>query len=730
MVTLACLHVSAPHVHAQDKAAEPDYDGKRVRSLTFDGVSKVDQNELRLAIATEATRCKSILLKPFCWITGSPIFTARHHLNATELKRDELRLRVVYWRRGYRRAQVATEVTPNGSAIDVKFKVIEGPPLIARDVIVEQPREVVNARQLANAGMPGDGDVVDLVVLDSVRVRVNRLLWDRGFADAILADTLQLADTVNATWRITIDSRPRTTVGTVEVSGNEDITERTVRRLVDLHTGRLYRRADVLAAQRRLYRSELFRQALVIVPEQADSVKNVVVTVSEAPPNAVRVGAGFNTVEFVQAEANWTRYDWIGTARRLEVRGAISNLMAPQLYGQSIFGSSVPAGVADDVDDSFLKPTWRMSVTVTQPWLFSTKNSLGLSVFTHRRSIPGVVIDRGFGTSATVTREVIDRLPVSLTYRFEKTRIEAGDLYFCISFGVCELPTVSALRDSHTMSPLALTAFADRADDPLEPKTGFSGRLELEHASAMTASDFRYNRASAELARYLPMGRGVLAGRVRGGYIKALESTSDALSAGDTSATLLHPNRRFYAGGARSVRGFPENQMGPRVLTVDPGRLLSANDSTACTTGMIADGSCDPNVVKSHDFIPRPTGGNTVLEASIEYRWPLTPAITIATFVDAARVGVPEGALSDTHTAITPGFGVRYRSPIGPIRIDLGVRPTRPQDLTVITQVNENGTLRLVRLVTPKSYDPLEGEKGIRKLLARLQLHLAIGEAY
>ena len=55
------------------------------------------------------------------------------------------------------------------------------------------------------------------------------------------------------------------------------------------------------------------------------------------------------------------------------------------------------------MDAAYLRPTWRMSVSVTQPWLFSTKNSLGLSVFTHRRSIPGVVIDRGAGASGTVT---------------------------------------------------------------------------------------------------------------------------------------------------------------------------------------------------------------------------------------------------------------------------------------------------------------------------------------
>jgi outer membrane protein assembly factor BamA len=373
---------------------------------------------------------------------------------------------------------------------------------------------------------------------------------------------------------------------------------------------------------------------------------------------------------------------------------------------------------------------------MTQPWLFDARNSLGVGVFAHRRSVPGIVIDRGVGANASVTRRVAERTPVSLTYRFEKTIVEAGEVYFCVNFGVCQPGTIGALQGSQRLSPLGLSAFADRTDDPLEPRSGFSARLDAEHASAATISDFRYNRISGEAARYMRVGRGVLAARVRGGGVQALASTAEAVGIPDSGGAILHPRKRFYSGGARSVRGYGENQLGPRILTISDTDLRAAQleaGAAPCSDADIVDGSCDPGSVPSTDFLPRPLGGNTLVEASVEYRFPIWNQFVGAVFVDGARVGdsglnVPQGA----RQAITPGFGIRYRSPIGPVRVDLGVRPKLTEDLPVVTQVrDENGELRLVQLRTLKRYNPLE-ESGPfwKQVLTRLQLHLAIGEAF
>jgi hypothetical protein len=102
-------------------------------------------------------------------------------------------------------------------------------------------------------------------------------------------------------------------------------------------------------------------------------------------------------------------------------------------------------------------------------------------------------------------------------------------------------------------------------------------------------------------------------------------------------------------------------------------------------------------------------------------------------FIDGAYVG--EGSASEIFKgtgAITPGFGLRYQSPVGPIRIDLGIRPTLKEALPVITQtIDSTGAPQLVNLRSQKTFDPIEGNGGgFRKILRRLSLHLSIGQAF
>jgi len=109
-----------------------------------------------------------------------------------------------------------------------------------------------------------------------------------------------------------------------------------------------------------------------------------------------------------------------------------------------------------------------------------------------------------------------------------------------------------------------------------------------------------------------------------------------------------------------------------------------------------------------------------------------------AVFLDGAFVGLGGlQTIGSGNGALTPGFGFRYASPVGPIRVDLGIRPTLREDLPVLTQVvDPGGTVHIVALTDAngheidKVYDPLEGQSGFHRFLARLALHLSIGEAF
>lgn len=733
VLVLAAVLAGAPALSAQ---ALIGGESPRLEGVVIRGIHDVNATALRGGLANKPSRCRTVFLQPFCWISGSPAFVESHRLDRAELPRDELRIRVFLWRHGWRHATVRSTVVPKGRGVELTFEVDQGPPTVARSVDVVQPEGLVTERQLAALNFPRVGEPVNVVALDSARAGVLTMLADRGYPDAVVRDTVLPVDSLDVAVRTEIVPGRRSTFGNIVVEGNEEVSDRTILDAMPLRTGRLYRASQVEEAQRALYLTGMFRQTFVTVPPQPDTAKTVMVTVAEAPFRQLRTRVGVSTVDYVRTEAQYTHYNWLGGGRRLDVTGVLGRLLAPQLNGGFIFREIEPAALSGVPEDAFLRPTWQASAQITQPAFPAAGTSAGLGVFAHRRVEPGVVVDRGEGANVTLTHNVAERAPLSVVYRYERNTVLAGDVYFCVDFGVCDQPSVEALQGSHSLSPLQISGFLDRVDDQLTRSSGYTARLGLEHASRLTLSDFRYNRVDAEITRDLPLGRGTLAGRVHGGWVRALSSTGTAVGADAlTGGAILHPATRFYAGGARSVRGFAENQLGPRVLTLDPQKLLTADaDAGAppCTAAEVAGGICDPNSVPSSDFIPRPTGGTRLVEASIEYRRPLWRNFVGAVFVDGARLDDPQlSDLASSATAVTPGFGIRYRSPIGPVRVDLGIHPARTEDLRVITQVTEGGINRLVLLDTPKHYDPLEGSGGfLRQLTSRLTLHLSVGEAY
>jgi outer membrane protein insertion porin family len=717
-------------LRAQDVAIEGN---PRIERLTFAGAEGVAERDLREVIVTQETRCRGLLLRPFCALTDWRVLHERHYLDPEELRADVLRLRIHYFQRGYRQAAVSSRVQPRGRGVEVVFDIDEGRPTIIASMSVEQTRDVLSRRQIRRAALPEQGEPLDLLRLSAGIVRLDDRMGRAGHLDGEVHDTATFDDgQLSAHLRVVIDPGPRTVLRELDIQGNDDVSDRTISDALMLRRGRVLRNTDIAGSQRSLYESNLFHEARVVVPEQADSAKRVEIEVREAPPRSARVGAGFNTIEFIQTEARFTHFNWHGRGRRLDVRATVGNLLAGQLNGRAFFRDMLPEG-ADASGNPFMRPTWLASAELMQPAFRSANNAVGISVFTHRRILPAVAIDEGIGGEVSFTRRFDYRTPASLTYRHELVSVEAGDLYFCVNYGICELSTVAALQQRHTLSPAGLSFFSDQANHPLAPTAGYRLRLDAEHASGATLSDFRYNRVSATGSLYHSLDvhrRRVLAGRLRAGWVAPMGGTAEALGIELETDDMLHPRKRFYAGGARSVRGFRENQLGPRVLTIDPGILI---EEGGCTQEQVVDGTCDPAAVPDDEFQPRPAGGRTVIEASVEYRFPLTRVLQGAVFLDGARVGASVGGVaSGARTAITPGFGARYDSPIGPIRVDLGVRPGGAEDLPVLTEVmGPDGERRLVRLDAIRRYDPLGGNDSfLRKTLGRLTLHLAIGEAF
>jgi outer membrane protein assembly factor BamA len=179
----------------------------------------------------------------------------------------------------------------------------------------------------------------------------------------------------------------------------------------------------------------------------------------------------------------------------------------------------------------------------------------------------------------------------------------------------------------------------------------------------------------------------------------------------------------------QSVRGFAENELGPQVLQARRASLFAAG----CTDATIANGSCDPSGVPSNELFPRPTGGSSLLEASAELRFPLMRNLGAVVFLDGAYVGT--GGLDSPARgkgAIAPGGGLRYRSVLGVLRLDVGLRPVGSESLPVVAAVPDGaGGQRIVRLAKEKGYSPIDPSPGtLRSIGRRLVAHFAMGQAF
>ena len=744
-----------PLAAQQRGEAVRDMERPEVRELDFRGVESVDEDELRASIATEASSCNGLLYRfTVCLVSKSSNVYTRRFLDREELARDVLRIRVYYWQRGWRDAQVDTLVERRGDdEVKVTFEVVEGEPTIVGTVAVVGADSVLTPAQAEELVLVEPGEPFSLPALDSSLVRLREALWDAGHADAVL-DTAVAVDTAARTAALTINVDPRwvARVGTITVQGLDRLGPRTVRNSLRLEEGDVFRLRDVRRSQRSLYESNLFRSATFDVQGE-DSVKTLRVSVREADIHSMRLAGGFSTVDYVQVEGRYTHRDFLGDARRLQLSAAVGNLLASALEDEFVFKRISGDDFGGD-RSPFLRPTWQASAELRQPWFRSPLNTLTAGAFAHRRSTPNVVVDRGQGVFATFNRRFAPRANAGGSYRFEVTRVAAGDVYFCVNFGVCDPATIQAVSEPQRLSPFGLVGTIDRADDPLSPSRGYSLRADLEHASAYTASDFRYNRLTGEASMYRPTAGGVLAGRARAGWAGALSSSAEALGIPElTDEGTLHPRKRFYAGGSRSVRGFGENQLGPRVLTVAPSRLRGltvtegANGAGPDTTFACAPSTpitaCDLSAEGNGDdaFLPRPVGATALFEASVEYRRPVWGPLSAAVFLDGAILSPGETGLvrfEGNFMAVTPGVGVRYQSPVGPIRVDVGFNPSRSEPLPVLTQMQVDGARRIVQVIgtgteadpQERDYNPAGSASGFRGFLRRLTLHLSIGEAF
>jgi len=713
-------------------------------NVRFEGNEAFPDDSLAVAIINRPTECRFWFVLPFCW-AGAETFIDRQYLEPRQLPLDSARLRVYYAARGYRSARVGVERTPDESGMRLTFNIDEGEP-IRVDSIGFIGLDEVEVQGLTENLALRQGDPLSEIRIDGARDTLIARLQNNGYAHAeVLIDQFVPTGGTGASVDFIFDPGPIVRYGPITVEGNAVLSETSVRRMVPFRTGGLYRRRELVEGQRNLYSLELVRLAEVRAqPALLDTIAPVTIRVQEGDVHRVRTALGWSTSDCVNTEALWASRNFRGGARRLQVRGRLSNILAPEL-NQSVCPQTGSGDFAD--------LNGQLSVELVQPWIFSPRNSLSANAFIERQSLPDVFIREAIGLNLTLSRVIGRGASMAVSYEPQIARLEAAEIFFCSSFRACTQNDIELFRASNWLAPLGLAVSLDRTDRILDPSRGWQAQLDLEHASDFTASDFAYNRATGAVSTYLQVGGGtVLALRSAGGIVGEGEFVRIE---GTGRTGLIHPEKRLYSGGASSVRGYAENRLGPRVLSVEASSLLSSPEEGApapCTPDSVFDATCDVGSASDGLFTSRPTGGSRLFEANAELRVPLQGGrFQVVGFVDVGQVWAENDPTQFRDLEVTPGLGFRYFSPIGPIRVDVGLRPRQVESLPVIssglrpfdpqsdalgdrisvrtasgqtTPIDWVATRDLIFLDSPFAFGEPTG------FLSRLQLHISIGQAF
>jgi outer membrane protein insertion porin family/translocation and assembly module TamA len=259
-------------------------------------------------------------------------------------------------------------------------------------------------------------------------------------------------------------------------------------------------------------------------------------------------------------------------------------------------------------------------------------------------------------------------MPFRLGYTLEFGQTQAEGAVLCAVFLRCNPADQQDIQGRKRFAVASGSLQQSRLDNPVAPRSGYAWALELRTGNPLLGSDsgLSFQKATADISLYRPVTRHItFASRVRGGLIAGGNGPPP-------------PQERLYAGGAGSDRGFGENELGPLVYLIDQSNLTPTflkGDSLGYVTAL-------PQASAARTV---PTGGNAlvILQNELRIRDPFFPDLfEYVPFVDAGQLWTREQGTNKINLdrlIVTPGLGVRYFSPVGPIQANAGYNPAKPR---------------------------------------------------
>lgn len=674
--------------------------GAEVVQVRFAGADPFSADTLARLIQTVPTRCTFLGLAICIPFLHREVRATR--LNLDVLQQDLTQLQLFYRQSGYFGARVLPVVGPaaDSGQVVVTFVISPGEPVYLRTLEIEGVAGLL--RPGIRERIPSrPGEIFDLGDFTASADTILRELQDLGHAYAVVLRNYAV-DTVSqsATARLVAVPGPRVVVDSIIVEGAPNLGRDAVLRQITFRPGDLLLGERLQESQRNLYDLAIVQFATVsIAPDSQQlapldsATATVLIEIAEAPVHVVEAAAGYGTVDCFRTSVRWTSRSLAGGARRLTLTGALSKIG---------IGEPLDFGLGESICRAFVRDTfehtldYRFTGELVQPWFLTPRNRLVLNAYAERISEPHVYQLEAQGGRLTLIRRLGRADLLTGLVNFEHGRTTASDALFCATFLVCLPADIDSLSQFRWLNMLGLNWVRDRSNSTVNPTRGYVARAGLGWATSALGSQVTFLRGVTEGSTYIPVGSAsVLALHLRLGSFFGTASLAPGHG-------FIPPEERFFAGGPTTVRGYTRNELGPGVY-VGSGPALT--DTTTITFS--------------------PTGGTRLLVGNVELRFPAPFArniLRLAVFADAGAVtsNAPVGG-SFNKLRITPGFGVRVQTPVGPVRADIGYNPYLPLTAPLfLPDTVTGGLIRVLDSFTPSA----------PSFLNHFRLHLAVGQPF
>ncbi|HYK16464.1 MAG TPA: BamA/TamA family outer membrane protein [Bryobacteraceae bacterium] len=556
-------------------------------------------------------------------------------------RKDEETIAALYRANGFRDVKVVSTVEReyNGKAgqIAVTVNISEGPQWLVETLTVEGVAQADRDELLKNLAS-STGEPFSELNLANDRDSVLTYYYAHGFPSADFKAAWAPSGAPNRVKVVyTVTEGERQYVREVLTSGLRHTRLSLVNSKITLQPGDPLSPLEQINIQKRFYDLGVFATVNTAIenPDGATTHKYVLYNFEEANRYTLTLGVGAQLGRFGSPSSNSLAAPAGSTGFSPAFSLDVSRLNFLGI-GHTITWAGLYSNIEQRASLSYVIPHFLDDPRRTATYSVLWDKSLNVNTFASRREEASVQLSQKFSKSLTGL------------FRFSYRRVSVSDV-------VIPVLLIPQLLQSVRLGMLSGNIVHDRRDNPADPHRGMYISADVGLAGRFFGSQRSFGRILLRNATYYRLTKNlVLARQTQLGAIFPFSAP-----AGISAQESVPLPERFFGGGADSLRAFPFNQAGPR----DTGAPLTPGGPASAPTGF-------------------PLGGNALLFNNVELRFPfIGENIHGVLFHDVGNVYSSLGNLSlrfkqrnlqnFDYAVHAVGFGVRYKTPVGPIRLDL-----------------------------------------------------------